>query len=97
MMKRFADENPNVFAKREIRVEVWNIVAHYATCIASTRFPEPIVNVPTEEEIARYAEMEDEETLPNPKRYPDKEMFPGSVMQFVKPVATLFYAESESD
>lgn len=98
-MEKFADDNPNVFARREVLLDVWNIVAHEAKFVSSSSYPQ-------------YKRMDEEgkEILVNeyglklpkmpakPNRwYPDKEMFPGSVMQFTKAMTSLHYADFSSD
>lgn len=99
-MEKFANDNPNVFAQREIKLEVWKIDGHDATYLMSHSYPELTKQV--DEDRTVVVDEDGNEipppTPPKPRRYPDKEMFPGSVMQFAKAVRTVYrYAYSDSD
>ncbi|ROW09711.1 hypothetical protein VMCG_02186 [Cytospora schulzeri] len=74
--------NPNVFAPGEIIVETWRIEGETATF------------------VSRYTSFSDEDvsedTTPPPDRiYPDREMFPGSIMQFVEALPAPAWSDAE--
>lgn len=46
--------------------------------------------------VSRYTSLSDEETSPPPDRtYPDREMFPGSIMQFVEALPASAWSDAE--
>lgn len=84
-MATFADKNPNIFMHREITVSVWRIEGHTASFWFDRVWPE------TED---------GKEKAPQPpdRTYPDREMFPGSIMQFLgSGTPHLFYRHDSED
>lgn len=77
-MKAFALTNPNVFMPRQITVSVWRIDGRRASFLSETTWP-------------RQEDGEERHPTPPDRTYPDREMFPGSIMQFVQANALLFY------
>lgn len=46
--------------------------------------------------VSRHPRSDDEDTSPPPDRvYPDREMFPGSIMQFVKDLPAPYWSDEE--
>ncbi|CAN8102959.1 unnamed protein product [Discula destructiva] len=101
--EKFALDNPNVFAQREIKADIWMISAQKAWLVSSEIFEaRPRVKV----QLLDGSEMELDEDgnrlvkqrRPPPSElrvYPDKEIFPGSVMQFAKPFSSLYYLDED--
>lgn len=94
-LKKFANVNPNVFARREVKVDLWKVEGQKATFVSAKTFPEPVLVL--EDGEAYELERPEEKPVPAPRMYPDKEMFPGSVMEFVKPAPPPYYSYDESN
>lgn len=88
--EKFASLNPNFVARPEIRMETWSIVGQLATYVEGTLVGgSSKMALAGDQSLEENASDEDVELQTGPvmlpRRYPDKEMFPGSVMEFVRP------------
>lgn len=87
-----------MFAQREVTTELWTIEGRKATFKEEHSFPLPMIL-----ENERFEDVTLEEGLPEkkpkpaPRLYPDREMFPGSVMEFLRPAPPPFYSHDDSD
>lgn len=93
--KKFASVNPNVFARRKVRLDVWKIEGQKATHVSARSFPEPVLVL--EDGEVYELDRPQKELISAPRMYPDREMFPGSVMEFVKAAPPPFYSNDDSD
>lgn len=103
-LEKFAKNNPNIFMRPEIKTEVWKIKGQKATYveggIVGFKLADDLISAtvaPSSDEETSSGEATVPETKPSmpPRMYPDKEMFPGSVMEFVKPAPPPLYPGDE--
>lgn len=79
---------------------MWRIEGQKATYIEEQSYPRPPWNWDDEEP---FENVSLEHALlkngpnPAPRMYPDREMFPGSVMEFVRPAPPPFYSDDDWD
>lgn len=79
---------------------MWDIEGHDATFASSINYPVLTKTLDDETVVVvdEYGNVIRPPTPPEPRRYPDKEMFPGSVMEFAKAVRGLYrYDNDDSD
>lgn len=111
-LEKFANINPNIFMRPEIKTEMWKIKGQKATFveggIVGFKSADDLISAtvasssdeePSSDEDTSSGEVTMPETKPSmpPRMYPDKEMFPGSVMEFVKPAPPPLYPGDEWD
>lgn len=101
-LEKFAGINPNFIACPEVRMETWSIVGQMATYVEGTLVRGSLKMALAGDQSLK-ANPSDEEGEPQtgpamlPRPYPDKEMFPGSVMEFVRPAPPPLYSVDEWD
>lgn len=66
-----------------------------AMYVSARSFPEPVLVL--EDGEVYVLDRSENESIPAPRMYPDKEMFPGSVLEFVTAASPPYYSHDDSD
>lgn len=95
---KFSNVNPNVFAQREVKLEVWRIEGRKATYVDEKSYPRPLMIIEdgSSKVLCSDETLVEERPIPAPRMYPDREMFPGSILEFVRPAPPPFYGLDDS-